>query len=795
MHNSEPEAEFAQVESGHSLQPLLLELSYARKRSEDLMSLALELGSSLRLPDLVRNFTVRAASMLGARVGALALARGTLLEVVALHDPAGEPERPLIRSLNIKLTDLAQQGTQLTPIVPSEQLLGQDLANHLGWKNLTLARLTGGDGDLLGLLCLADRDPTQADEHLLFAVMGQASVALDNCRLFSRIAQSNRHWMEIFDAMEDLIVVHDESNRVLRVNRTLAESIGASPAELIGMSMRALVSFSTQRGGHACPFCRRSNESSDDYIHPVLERIYLVSTSRIHGALEEGLQTIHVLKDISERREVERRYRELFDNIQEGLFFSTPEGRFVEVNDAFVRMLGYESREDLLQMDIARQIYPAPEQRERFRSALEEQGVLRNYEEILRRRDGTLVHTLQNTLAVRDSNGKIIQYRGLILDITELKKFQAQLQRERDFNSKILNNTQNLILVADTAGLVTYANRRCFETGACQIDQLLGRHVRNFVRASRQGALEQALEATLNGQQVDNLELSLLRSDDGAVGQFSTNLSPMRDEQGMVNSIVFVMTDITETAMLQAKLMQTEKMAAIGQLVSGVAHEVNNPLTAILGFADLLAESPDLPAHAKQDLAIILQEAQRTKLIVQNLLSFARKMPAQREPVQMNAVIRKTLQLRAYDFANRGVEIIEKLQEELPEVVGDPHQLQQVVLNILNNAYDAVREAGGSGKIEIVTLEFDGLVEIRFTDNGTGISQPERIFDPFFTTKEVGKGTGLGLSICYGIVREHGGEITCRNNKESGAGATFILRLPLASSRYELAAAASAGKI
>ena len=542
--------------------------------------------------------------------------------------------------------------------------------------------------------------------------------------------------------------------------------------------MRALASFASTRGGQACPFCRAAGEAAGgDYIHPVLERTYLVSTSRIHGVLDEGLQTIHVLKDISERREVERRYRELFDNIQEGLFFSTPEGRFVEVNDALVRMLGYESREELLQAEIGSQIYFSPEQRQNFMGALEKEGVVRNFEEALRRKDGALIHTLQNTFAVRDAGGKIIQYRGLILDITEQKKFQSQLLRERDFNSKVLNNTQSLILVADTAGLVSFANRRCFEAGGYEPHDLLGRRLSEFVHPANLEELERALESTLEGNQVDNLELAITRRD-ASVGQFSANLSPMRDEQGAVSSIVAVMTDITEASMLQAKLRHTEKMAAIGQLVSGVAHEVNNPLTAILGFADLLSEDPSVPQSARNDLNVIVQEAQRTKVIVQNLLSFARKMPAQRESVQLNEIIRKTLQLRAYDFSSHNVQIIENLQPDLPEVNGDPHQLQQVVLNILNNAYDSVRDCAGPGLIEIATRQSEDSNQIVFTDNGKGIVYPERIFDPFFTTKEVGKGTGLGLSICYGILREHGGEVTCHNN-ENRPGATFVVRLPL----------------
>jgi len=264
----------------------------------------------------------------------------------------------------------------------------------------------------------------------------------------------------------------------------------------------------------------------------------------------------------------------------------------------------------------------------------------------------------------------------------------------------------------------------------------------------------------------------------------------MRDETGKVVSIVVVMSDITDAASLQSKLLHAEKMAAVGQLVSGVAHEVNNPLTAILGFADLLMENPEMPDSARKDLRVILQEAQRTKQIVQNLLSFARQTPPQHAPVQLNIILRRTIQLRAYDLHSRGVEVVEHLDKDLHQVTGDSHQLQQVFLNILNNAYDAVRDTGRPARIEIRTSNHDKLVEVAFRDNGKGIEFPERIFDPFFTTKEIGKGTGLGLSICYGIVREHGGEILCHNNAD-GEGATFIVRLPAI---FELASiGASAG--
>jgi PAS domain S-box-containing protein len=746
-----------------------------RKRTEDLMGMALDLGSALRLPDFVKNFTERVAGMIGATSAILALAQGNKVESVGFF--GARPERDLQRRLNAGFSEYAERHPDLKITGSGVQALGAELVAQCGWQNLTLVRLEGTEGDLLGILALADitRELVPSDLNLLQALIVHASVALENSRLFTRITQSSRQWAEIFDSISDFIVVHDEQLQVLRVNRSLAEFIGVRPAELIGLSMRALVSI-TSDSPQPCPFCRAENES-DEYLHPVLERTYLVSSSRIHGALDEGLQTVHVLKDITDRREAEQRYRELFDNVQEGVFFASPEGHFIEVNDALVRLLGYQTREEVLKLDLQTQVYVSAEQRDEITRQLNQNGAIRNFEVMLCRRDGTMIHALENAFVVKDGQGKILQYRGVFLDITEVKNFQAQLQRERDFTSKILNNTQTMIMVADTAGLISYANQRAYEAGGFQQNELVGHRLDRIISVSHKKAFSEAFEASLHGLQSDNLELMIVRGN-GTQGKFSVNLSPMRDDRGEVSSVVVLMTDITDTSMIQAKLMHTEKMAAVGQLVSGVAHEVNNPLTAIMGFSDLLMENPEVPGSARKDLQVILEEAQRTKEIVQNLLSFARQRPPQRQPVQINNILRKTIALRAYDFANHGVQIVEKFDNSLPELVGDSHQLQQVFLNILNNAYDAINAAGRPGLIEIETVHDGGWVEVLFRDNGEGIQHPERIFDPFFTTKEVGQGTGLGLSICYGIVREHEGEILCANNQET-EGATFSVRLPV----------------
>ena len=800
-----------------------------RRRAEASSKITREIDGVLHAPELASRFVECAIELSAARKGAVVLFHEGKAESVLLHptsardhgsEPLGEPVRRPIRESGSSSFNRVEKRNALktVPDPPSQdrvlqqqlaqalseliakrkeqifsgraaELLNPELASALGWDDCVLVRIGASNGELAALLCLSGRsEPLNSDDRdLLQAIASHAAMAVENARLFTRMERASRHWSEIFDAITDYIVVHDETDKVLRVNRSLAAMIGVAPSELIGVNMRALLALTNEPTLYSCPFCRSTGESEDEFVHPALDRTYLVSTSRVHGASGENLQTIHVLKDITDRREAERRYRELFDNIQEGLFFSTPEGRFVEVNDALVTMLGYSSREELLQVDIATQIYFAPEQRQIHAAAMEKDGHMRNFEATLRRKNGSPIYVLINAFGMYDSNGKLLQIRGLMLDVTGLHTYQSELQRERDFSGKILSNTQSFILVSDTAGLISYANRRWYEAGFEQ-SELIGRPLLELAASGCVRPLSDALQATLQGGQVDNLELQILRRS-GDAGQFSVNLSPMRDEQSNINSIVVVMTDITDSSELRGKLVHAEKMAAVGQLVSGVAHEVNNPLTAILGFADLLLENPELPDSARKDLRVILQEAQRTKQIVQNLLSFARQMPPQRNPVQLNLVLRRTIQLRSYDLASHGIDVIEHLDESLPYIIGDAHQLQQVFLNILNNAYDAVHESGRPARIEIMTAKTDNAVEVSFCDNGQGIKNPDRIFDPFFTTKEVGKGTGLGLSICYGIVKEHGGEILCHNNP-NGIGATFIVRFPAAPHTASLGVAA-----
>jgi signal transduction histidine kinase len=226
---------------------------------------------------------------------------------------------------------------------------------------------------------------------------------------------------------------------------------------------------------------------------------------------------------------------------------------------------------------------------------------------------------------------------------------------------------------------------------------------------------------------------------------------------------------------LQAQMVQTEKLVSLGQLAAGAAHEINNPLAAILGYSDLLADDPTLPEKARGTAGKIRDQARRTKTLVANLLRFARQVPPERTLLDINTVVTNAVQLRALDLRTSKSRIEMQLESVLPGVRGDGNQLLQVFFNIVNNAIDAM-EASEGGVLTIKTIRDRGNVVILFSDTGPGIKDPQRVFDPFYTTKPVGKGTGLGLSICFGILQEHAGKILCYNSQQGGA--VFRVELP-----------------
>ncbi len=273
----------------------------------------------------------------------------------------------------------------------------------------------------------------------------------------------------------------------------------------------------------------------------------------------------------------------------------------------------------------------------------------------------------------------------------------------------------------------------------------------------------------------------------GMGGTFQLSVSPWYDKNNRLGGSIHVAKDISNEKLLQQQLIQSEKLSAIGQLISGIAHELNNPLTGVMGYSQLLQLRKDIDDRAKESLLKINNLALRCQKIVQNLLSFARKQKPERTLCDLNEILEKTVELRSYELQVNNIEIVRELDRHLPSTIADSHQLQQVFLNIITNAEQAMLETNGRGRL-IVRSHWDkqnGRIVMEVSDDGPGIPEAilTRIFDPFFTTKVVGKGTGLGLSLSYGIIQEHGGSIYARSRV--GEGSTFIVELPITAKLQE----------
>jgi two-component system NtrC family sensor kinase len=331
------------------------------------------------------------------------------------------------------------------------------------------------------------------------------------------------------------------------------------------------------------------------------------------------------------------------------------------------------------------------------------------------------------------------------------------------------------IAVVDDEGKVRRANRALADLLGAPLPSVIGTHLCHAL-LGKSHALMELLDAARRGDHPAALVARSARLGGGNSVRVNAARIPSatRDQ-----SVVVLVEDVTDQQAMETQLIQSEKLAAVGQLVSGVAHELNNPLTSIAGLSEFLLEQKEISKKDRGHLKVIHEQAERAGRIVRNLLTFARKGPAERTPVDLNDVIQRTLQLMEYDLKLKGIDVERSLGGALPEVLGDRHNLQQVVLNLLTNAAQAVAE-NGAGRARAITVStwFDDHVHLRVADTGPGISDvvAQNVFTPFFTTKEPGQGTGLGLSITYSIVENHGGRITVE--RPSAGGAAFRVDLP-----------------
>lgn len=690
-----------------------------------------------------------------------------------------------------------------------------------------------GKKSIIGILTLGSGHRfSYAPDDIDFLITSahQLGLAVENLRLVEQILRSHRQWTNTFDSIQDMVLVHDADFRVMKANHALLAGLVQSPADVMGRLCDDVLPHEANWSG--CPFCQEKENQDGVYEGPdaAFGGYAVISTSSYteQGSKQRG--TIHVVRDLTDRREAEEKYRQLFEQVQEGVFVATAEGRLVDCNEAFVQILGYNSREELMALNVNTDLYASPEQREVFRKEVAEKNYVRNFEVMLRRKNGSLMTAMESSFATRDASGRIERYQGFLLDITEKKRAEDEIRRR----NRELNALNAMAVIAtqsfDLDEILNLSLRQVIslhggETGAIYLSDADDTTYRRRAAWGQRGAVRgreaevkfpqgfgdlvtKSRAEVITGEYLPFLPPNvaefikvndgnswmwvLLWGKDKPIGIMGLSSAQERQYSGNDENLLVAISRQLATTIekvrlyeescrayedlrrTQEQLLQSEKMSAVGQLISGVAHELNNPLTAILGYAQLL-ESEGLNDKAADFAAKLFKQAQRTHRVVQNLLSFARQHKPHKQDVDVCKVLDEVFALRDYDLKVNNIALEREIGAFIPAVKGDPHHLEQVFLNIVNNSVDAMLEAGSGGTLTVKVYAKDGQVHIVFQDTGPGITEPNRIFEPFYTTKNVGKGTGLGLSICYGIVKEHAGEITARNLPEGGAAVEICL--------------------
>ncbi|MFQ5700493.1 MAG: PAS domain S-box protein [Acidobacteriota bacterium] len=417
-------------------------------------------------------------------------------------------------------------------------------------------------------------------------------------------------------------------------------------------------------------------------------------------------------------------------------------------------------------------------------------GMLEGVEDLFARRDGRPIHVSVSLSPIRGPGNEVEDVCLIVRDVTQQKRteerFRAMQRQIFESEQKFLGmieKANDAIFILDTgAGRVVQANARAEGMIRRNRSELIGTDFLALHPEQERANARDHFDRVLKSGECEALDLHVLCRGSGPI---DVEVTPRILSYGGKNVVQWLCRDISdrrraekEKQRLQSQLLQSEKLSAIGQLISGVAHELNNPLTGVIGYSQLLV-SQDCNEKVRRGLDRVYSEARRCHRIVQNLLTFARKHTPEKSFISINDVVESTIELRSYQLRVDNIRVEKNLAKDLPRTMGDFHQLLQVFVNILINAHQALKEGSERGVITVTTMCDGGLIKVLMGDNGPGMAPDvlKRIFDPFFTTKVTGQGTGLGLSICYGIIEEHEGRIYAAST--AGQGTTFTIELPL----------------
>src|SRR5712671_5057211 len=592
------------------------------------------------------------------------------------------------------------------------------------------------------------------------------------------IMRSQRNFKELIDSLEDAAFAISLDGTLKTVNRRTSETLGAPYSELVGHKLGDFLegALRVETSGSLERFLEKRNWSGVVEVHLKndLRRLYYdcVVNAIVKGDDVTGASVL--ARDITGHREKEQRFSQLFESLQEGVYISTPEGKLLEVNPALVSILGYDSKEDLLNLPPEQLSVDARGEPVLGRAG-SQSGRTRTRELRLRKKDGGVAVCVDTSTGVMEE-GRLVRYQGTLVDVTEKRAMERQLRRQEELRQSLLESFPDLILVLDMKGQYTFVSARIGELLGYGPEQLIGKNIDDVENTSPELAALYRTVATGKSARTSCEYGS--RHHDASWRTMLGMASPLLDAEGKPAGVIISVRDMTMEKKLEQQIIQSERLAAMGQMIGGFAHELNNPLTSILGMAELLQEG-GVSEGARKQITILHQQARRAAEIVQNLQYFARPPAPGRSQVNLNELVQRTVQMQAYPLRKSNITVDFLQEPSIPAVVADPNQLMQVFLNLLLNAEQAIRESREKGTIRVRIGRNPASVWIVFQDDGPGIA-PENlthIFDPFFTTRRPGRGTGLGLSICKTVLREHGGNIEAAS--APGGGAVFTITLPV----------------
>ena len=501
-----------------------------------------------------------------------------------------------------------------------------------------------------------------------------------------------------------------------------------------------------------------------------------------------------IIIDITERKKKEdrareaseERYRRLFERIRDPVYITTREGRCIDCNPAFLEMMGYDDKAEFLALKGSRSIYKDRADGRRFQENVERDGYVKDMEVALRKKSGEDVTVLITAQIMRNERGEVIGYEGMMKDITERHQAERNLAEVNEFLNIVIEASPDAIIVSDRNGDVMMYNAAAEQLLGYPFAEVVGRKARSlnlYPRRLARRTREMIMEE--KGERKGILRPIEFYVQNKAQRMIETSLSAavLYDNDGDEIGSIAIFKDMRELAgikrrlrNMQEQLIQSERLAAMGRLTSQIAHEVNNPLYGIMNTLELLKGEIPEASKKRRLLDMSLSEITRLAGMLKNMLAFSRPGEEARKDVDINSFLEGSLLLMEKQLEESGIKLAVKYGTGIPSVRVSPNQLRQVIINVVKNGIEAMPQGG---RLSVSTDVVQGHLQIAIKDTGIGMSEETRkqIFDAFFTTKDEVKGVGLGLSVCYGIVRDHGGQISTES--EPGKGSTFFIALPL----------------